>query len=71
MTMTLRYVGRRHVVQQELMLAGKVDGVSPDVATSAATLAAIKQFASKSRPSICRRMIRALARALRGVRSSR
>jgi N-acyl homoserine lactone hydrolase len=32
---------------QELMLAGKVDGVSPDAATSAATLAAIKQFASK------------------------
>jgi N-acyl homoserine lactone hydrolase len=32
---------------QELMLAGKVDGVSPDVATSAATLAAIKQLASQ------------------------
>jgi glyoxylase-like metal-dependent hydrolase (beta-lactamase superfamily II) len=30
---------------QDLMLAGKVDGVSPDVAQAAATLAAIRQFA--------------------------
>ena len=29
---------------QDLMLAGKVDGVSPDVATAAKTLAAIRQF---------------------------
>ena len=32
---------------QDLMLAGKVDGVSPNAATSAATLAAIKQFAAQ------------------------
>jgi glyoxylase-like metal-dependent hydrolase (beta-lactamase superfamily II) len=31
---------------QDLMLAGKVDSVSPDVAVSKVTLAAIKQFAS-------------------------
>jgi N-acyl homoserine lactone hydrolase len=32
---------------QDLMLAGKVDGVSPNVAVSRRTLAAIQQFASK------------------------
>ncbi len=32
---------------QDLMLAGKVDGVSPNVAASKATLAAIKQFAAE------------------------
>ena len=32
---------------QDLMLAGKVDGVSPDVAVSRQTLAAIRQFASQ------------------------
>jgi N-acyl homoserine lactone hydrolase len=36
---------------QDLMLGGKVDGVSPDVATAGATLAAIQKFALK-RPTI-------------------
>lgn len=43
---------------QALMLAGTVDGVSPDAAVSATTLAAIRTFARERPRSICRRMIR-------------
>ena len=44
--------------RETAMLAGALDGVSPDEAVASATLAAIRAFAARARRSTCRRTIR-------------